>query len=148
MMTKQKHYWVNTVSYDHVQLGLAEAFIQTDHGKNTRLKRLSAGDYVVFYSPKTALTAGERLQAFTALCHVIDDDVYQVSISPSFHPWRRKVRFIAATPAPIKPLIAGLNFISNKQKWGFPFSRGLFRIEKEDFISIAHAMKVEIDLNE
>lgn len=52
-MTEAKRYWVSTVSRDHVQTAVAGGFTQADHGKNTRLERLSKGDLQVFYSPKT-----------------------------------------------------------------------------------------------
>ena len=63
----EARYWVNTVSRDHVQKGVEGGFTQADHGKNTRLKRLNQGDYLVFYSPRTHFRSGETLQAFTAL---------------------------------------------------------------------------------
>ena len=44
-------YWINTVSRDHVQLGLAGGFTMEGHGKNSGLKRLGGGDFLVFGSP-------------------------------------------------------------------------------------------------
>jgi hypothetical protein len=35
-------------------------------------------------------------------------------------------------------------FIEDKQHWGFPFRRGLFRVERTDFALIAAAMEVEL----
>ena len=32
-------YWINTVSRDHVQIGMAGGFTQANHGKATNLKR-------------------------------------------------------------------------------------------------------------
>ena len=55
------------------------------------LKRLKAGDWIVFYSPKTAYVGGEALQAFTAIGQVKDEELYQVDMSEDFHPWRRNV---------------------------------------------------------
>ncbi len=92
-MTEAKRYWVNTVSRDHVQTAVAGGFTQADHGKNTRLKRLSKGDLLVFYSPKTQFKDGEPLQAFTALGEVTDTESYQVEMNPDFYPWRRKLTF-------------------------------------------------------
>ena len=51
-------------------------------GKASGLKRLAAGDWLVFYSPKTSLRDGERLQAFTAIGRVVDDELYQVEMAP------------------------------------------------------------------
>lgn len=65
-------------------------------------------------------------------------------MSPTFHPWRRRVEFIECVEAPIRPLIEKLSFIENKQRWGFPFRRGLFEIEQTDFGLIAGAMGVTL----
>lgn len=132
------------MSRDHVQAGVKGGFTQADHGKNSRLKRLSKGDLLVFYSPKTKFEDGETLQAFTALGEVTDDEPYQVEMTPDFHPWRREMRFLEAEAASVRPLIERLVFITNEEKWGFPFSRGLFEIEKEDFKRIAEAMEAKL----
>lgn len=52
--------------------------------------------------------------------------------------------FFQSQEAPIRPLIESLSFIQNKQKWGFPFMRGLFEIEQKDFERITEAMKADI----
>jgi EVE domain len=137
-------YWINTISKDHLQKGIGGGFTQADHGKNTRLKRLSKGDYLIFYSPKTSLKGGDIVQAFTAI-GVIDDDVpYQVEMTPDFHPWRRKVKFLESEEVGIKLLLKCLTFIKDKQHWGYPFRMGLFEIHEADFELIANAMSVKI----
>jgi hypothetical protein len=133
-------YWINTISREHVQRGIAGGFTQADHGKNTRLKRLAKGDRIVFYSPRTEFRGGDPLQAFTAIGEITDDEPYQVVMTPDFHPWRRRVSFSQCTEAPIQTLIADLTFIKNKTQWGFPFRRGLFEISEADFAAIARAM--------
>ncbi len=143
-MEAKPKFWVNTVSRDHVQAGVAGGFTQADHGKNTRLKRLKRGDLLIFYSPKTQFKGGEPLQAFTALGKIVDDEPYQVEMTPDFHPWRRRISFFEAEEAPIRPLLESLAFIPNKQKWGFPFRRGLFEIEEADFLRIAEAMGAKL----
>lgn len=135
-------YWVNTVSRDHVQRGIAGGFTQADHGKETRLKRLSKGDRIVFYSPRTEFQAGEPLQHFTAVGEVADEQPWQVEMTPEFHPWRRKLRFAPGAEVAIRPLIESLDFIRNKKSWGFVFRRGLFEIGEADFGRIARAMGV------
>ncbi len=136
-------YWVNTVSRDHVQVGVESSFTQADHGKDTRLKRLSKGDWLVFYSPRTEPRGGAALQTFTAIGRVADEEPYQVEMTPQFHPWRRKVDFCRAQEAPVRPLIDDLDFIVNKERWGYPFRRGLFEIKREDFGKIAKAMGIQ-----
>ncbi|MEO5902903.1 MAG: EVE domain-containing protein [Gemmatimonadaceae bacterium] len=142
MPTKPHRYWINTVSRDHVSLGVAGSFTQAGHGKNSGLKRLANGDYLVFYSPRTALKGGDPLQSFTAMGRITDDEPYQAEMTATFHPWRRKVNFISAHEAPIPPLLERLDFIIDKKRWGYPFRRGLFSIERPDFVRIAEAMGI------
>ena len=143
-MREARHYWVNTVSKEHVQAAVEGGFTQADHGKNTRLKRLHKGDLLVFYSPKTKFRGGRPLQAFTALGEVTDTEPYQVEMTTDFHPWRRKLDFKQGDEAPVRPVISDLSFISDKEKWGFPFRRGLFKVSQADFEVIAKAMNISL----
>jgi hypothetical protein len=134
--------WVNTISRDHVQVGVEGGFTQAGHGKAAGLKRLHAGDWLVFYSPRTSLKGGEPLQAFTAIGRVADDDLYQVEMAPGFVPWRRNVDFVDSVDTPIRPLIDQLTFIRDKQHWGYVFRFGLFEIPHSDFELIKRAMVI------
>jgi hypothetical protein len=132
--------WVNTICRDHVRVGVAGGFTQAGHGKSSALRRLNAGDRIVFYSPKTSLQGGEPLQAFTAIGRVADDDLYRVEMAQGFAPWRRNVEFFECVETPIKPLIDALRFIKDKQHWGYVFRFGLFEIPQPDFELIKHGM--------
>jgi len=88
---------------------------------------MARGDWVVCYSPKTAFQGGEPLQGFTAIGRVADDEPYQVQMSADFHPWRRSVDFVACAAAPIRPLIAQLDFIEETSRWGYKFRFGCSR---------------------
>lgn len=134
---------MNTVSRDHVLEGVEGGFTQAGHGKPSRLKRLSAGDSLVFYSPKTSLRGGTPVQAFTAIGRVADDELYQVQMSPDFQPWRRNVKFSRSIEAPVAPLIEELSFIKNKRRWGYVFRLGLFEIPCTDFDLINTAMTAD-----
>lgn len=142
MATEQKRrFWVNTISREHVLRGVAGGFTQAGHGKQSGIKRMGKGDGIVFYSPRTELDGGDPLQAFTAIGEIADDAPYQVEVTEEWKPWRRNVRFEEAGEAPIRPLIEALDFIRNKQSWGFVFRRGLFEIEEKDFRTIEAAMQ-------
>ena len=132
--------WVNTISRDHVSVGIAGGFTQAGHGKSSGVKRLSAGDGIVFYSPKTSLQGGEPVQAFTAIGLITDDELYQVEPADGFAPWRRNVAFLDCVELPIRPLIDGLSFIKDKQHWGYIFRFGLFEIPQPDFELIKNEM--------
>ncbi|MGB3483275.1 MAG: EVE domain-containing protein [Mycobacterium sp.] len=132
--------YIATVSADHVRRAAAGGFTQVDHGKPDRLRRLARGDWMVFYSSKTHYPEGDPLRMFTAIGQIADDEPYQVEVSPEFRPYRRRVEFIDTTPVPIRPLIDQLEFIEDKQHWGFRFRFGLFRINNHDFDLIRSTM--------
>ncbi len=98
----------------------------------------------MFYSPRTSLDNGELLQSFTAIGRITDDEPFQAEMTPNFHPWRRIVEFIPSREAPIQPVLDNLDFILDKKRWGYPFRRGLFEIERPDFVRIANAMGVKL----
>jgi len=132
--------WMNTVSRDHVQQGVRGRFTQANHGKPHMLGRMARGDWVLFYSPKTVLEAGEPLQAFTAIGQIVGDEPYQVEVSPDFAPWRRNVDYLAVHETPIRPLIADLHFVEDKKRWGYKFRFGVFKIDDHDLDLIRTAM--------
>jgi hypothetical protein len=135
-------YWLNVVSREHVLLGAEGGFTQAQHGSAGGLRRLCRDDGIVFYSPRTALK-GKPLRRFTAAGRILDDEPYQVEMTPSFHPWRRNVAFVDCREAPIEPLIPMLDFITDKKRWGFPLRRGLLEISREDFRLIEDAMGID-----
>ena len=138
-------FWVNTVSRSHVERGVREGVVQSNHDKATGVRQLRRGDLVVFYSPRTDYPDGETLQAFTAFGRVTDDAPYQVEMTPDFHPWRRRMAFRPCEETPTRPLLHDLDFIPDPAKWGMPFRRGLFRVGEADFRRIAAAMRVDLD---
>ena len=133
--------WINTISLEHVRGGVAGGFTQAGHGKDGLLRRLARGDTIAFYSPRTELRGGEPLQQFTALGTVTGEELYQVEMTHDFHPWRLAVDFLDVVPADIRPLLPALEFIPDKQRWGFPFRRGLFQIDESDMDVIRAALQ-------
>jgi len=136
-MTK---YWIATISKEHILRGVAGSFIQVCHGKQAPLRRMSKGDYIIVYSSKIAMTDNKKYQQFTAIGQVMDEDIYQYHMTEDFNPFRRKIQFMAAKECAIIPLIGELDFIQNKQKWGYPFRFGLFEISQKDYQLIASRM--------
>ncbi|MBD0291854.1 MAG: EVE domain-containing protein, partial [Thermoleophilia bacterium] len=82
-------YWIGVVSHAHVRRGVAGGFAQLSHGKEAPLRRLAAGDWLVYYSPRRTHPDGEPLQAFTAIGEVADDELFQVEGDGGVRPWRR-----------------------------------------------------------
>ena len=52
---------------------------------------MQAGDLVIFYSPKLEYDKPEKLQCFTAIGKVADENIYQADMGGGFIPFRRNV---------------------------------------------------------
>ena len=133
-------FWIGVASREHVQLGLAGGFCQLCHGKSGPLKRMSQGDWIVYYSPKQRFGEVEPCQRFTAIGEVAAGEVYLFPMAPGFVPHRRDVRFLDAIEVPIRPLLDRLSFIKDKRHWGQAFRYGHLEIPAEDFSRIADDM--------
>ncbi len=134
------NYWIIVASRDHLMRGVEGGFCQANHGKRAPLARMSAGDRVLFYSPKERYGFAQPLQQFTAIGQVKDDDIYQAEVSPDFKAYRRDVVFFPCKPVAIRPLIERLAFIGNKSAWGFVFRRGFFGVPEADFTLLSKLM--------
>jgi hypothetical protein len=137
-MTK---HWIVVASAEHVRRGLAGGFMQAGHGKEAPLRRMKQGDGIVCYSPTETLGGKGRLQAFTAIGLIKDDNVYSVDMMPGFRPFRRDVTFWESEPAPISPLLDDLALTRGHRHWGAKFRFGLVEISQSDFRMIANAMQ-------
>lgn len=138
------NYWIGVVSRSHVLRGVAGGFAQMNHGKAAPLRRMKAGDGLVYYSPREAYPEGAPLQAFTALGVIRTGEVYPHDMTPDgvpgFVPWRIDVDYQAVQEVPIQRLISQLDFITDKAHWGAVFRFGQLRISEADFQKIASAM--------
>ena len=130
-------YWIGTVSREHVLRGVAGGFGMLNHGKQAPLKRLAPGDWLIYYSPKSAIE-GEPLKAFTAIGRVVDKPPYQTEMAPGMTGFRRDIDWQRATETPITRLSDRLEF--TRGNWGMLARRGLFEISAADFQTIRAAM--------
>ena len=138
---KDTKYWVAVASKDHVAAGVAGGFAQANHGKKSPMARMRRGDKIIYYSSKNEFGKPPPCQAFTAIGEVSDDQPYQGEMRDNnFVPHRRDVVYYPSQEVPIRPLIEQLQFITNKQKWGFMFRQGFFEISREDYYLVANAM--------
>ena len=135
-------YWLGVVSRSHVERGVAGGFAQLCHGKRAPLARMSVGDWLVYYSPRTEMGGGAPLQAFTAIGRITGETVYAHAMSDDFVPHRRDVAYLACRPAPIHPLVDRLSFVRDPKRWGLPLRRGVLPLTAGDFALIARAMQV------
>lgn len=133
-------YWIGVASREHVRVGVRGGFAQFSHGKPGPAKRLSKGDWVVYYSGKKRYGEPEPCQRFTAIGEVVDAAPVQVEQHPGFRPWRRKVAYRKAAETDIHALIDQLSFIRDKTRWGGVFRFGFLEIGAADFATIARRM--------
>jgi hypothetical protein len=138
------NYWLGVVSQSHVARGVAGGFAQLCHGKSAPLRRMSPGDWLIYYSPKTDMDGGEPLQMFTAIGRVAGGKIYEHRMTADFVPFRRDVAYVPSTPAPIQPLIGELSFIKDPKRWGYPLRAGHIALTQRDFSLIAKAMGAAI----
>lgn len=133
-------YWIAVASAEHVAIGREHGFMQVCHGKGAPLRRLSAGDWVVYYSPVQVFGSRQACQAFTAIGKILARPPYQYEMTDSFHPYRRDVAWQASQQASIRPLLEELEFSKGKSNWAYPLRFGLVEISEQDMNRIAHAM--------
>ena len=130
---KNERYWIAVVSKEHTMRGKSGGFMQACHGKQTPLKRMKYNDWLIVYSPKESMEGSVKCQAFTAVGQTTDENVYQFKMSQDFVPFRRNIKFYDCRETPILPLIEKLDFIKNKNRWGYAFRFGFFEIGEHDF---------------
>src|SRR5690349_8271482 len=111
LLTSTTRAFVGVVSRSHVMRGVAGGFAQVCHGKHAPLLRMSAGDWLVYYSPSSEMRAGEPLRAFTAIGRIRERAAYQVDMGEGFMPYRRDVAYLtAAQQLPLSALSRQLHF--------------------------------------
>jgi hypothetical protein len=139
-----RRFWIAIASAEHARRGKSEGFMQVCHGKGAPLRRLRAGDGVVYYAPTASFGGKDRLQAFVSIGTARDDGVYQVEMEEGFRPFRRDVAYAAAKETAAQPLLERLELTRGKRNWGHAFRFGLVEISSADFAVIADAMQATI----
>jgi len=142
--TKERKYWIGVASLEHVRAAVHGGFCQLNHGKEAPVRRLKRSDILVYYSPRESMGEGVALQAFSAAGSILDDEPYRVEQAPGFKPFRRKTHYFETRQSPIQSLLKALTFTRDHSNWGFAFRRGVFSIDREDFVMIAEAMNIPL----
>lgn len=133
-------FWLGIAVSEHVARGVAGGFCQLCHGKALPLRRMSAGDWIIYYSPRLRMRDLAPYQQFTAIACIADDAVYQVQMAENFTPWRRNVHFLPARPVAIHPLLDQLEVTSGNVAWGQAFRYGHLPLSAADFRLLAGMM--------
>lgn len=143
----ERRHWIAVASAEHALHGRDHSpigFMQVCHGKCAPLKRLRAGDVVAYYAPAQTMGGQDKLQSFVSLGVVQPGEPYAFDMGGGFVPYRRDVRYVRAQPAPIAPLLDALDFVDNRQRWGYRFRLGLFEVGAADMRRIAQAMGADM----
>ncbi len=133
-------FWIGIACKEHVANGVKLGICQFCHGRSAPAKRLSCGDFVIYYSSKVTMEGSELYQKFTAIGEVVDEAPYQVDMGDGFKPFRRNISYFDAKHIDIRPLVPSLPFIKNKNSWGYVFRYGFLEIDQESFEIIANGM--------
>jgi EVE domain len=136
-MTK---YWLAVVQQSHVLRGVELGIVQTSHGAKGGIQRMSPGDGLVYYSPKTDYPDGAPLRQFTALGTIAEGEAWQ-ELQGEFNPWRRRVDYDStATPTPIASLLDELELTRGNSHWGMVMRRGQVELTEADYLMISREM--------
>lgn len=137
--------WIAVASAEHARRGRDAdgGFMQVCHGKPAPLRRVQPGDRVAYYAPALTMGGKDRCQSFVSIGIVQAGDPYAFDMGGGFVPWRRQVAYVPAREAPIAPLLDTLEFVEDRQRWGYKFRFGLFCVSDNDMRLIAHAMAAE-----
>jgi len=141
-----RRFWIAVASAEHARRG-REGFMQVNHGKRGPLRRISAGDGVVYYAPSEKMQVPDGLQSFVMIGTVCGGEIYQVVQTECFSPYRLRVDYANARETSIRPLLDDLEVTRGKRNWGAPFRYGLVEVSRTDFARIAEAMRAEIALD-
>jgi hypothetical protein len=89
---------VIVASRDHARRGLADGFIMVNHGKRAPLARMSVGDRVLVYSPKTTFPDGDPFQAIAIVATVTGAEPEPSAVIPGGFRLRADLREIEPIP--------------------------------------------------
>jgi hypothetical protein len=137
-------YWIAVVPKVGVDRCLAGGFAMFAHGRHDAVKRTKAGEWLVYYSPRTLLKGGDEIRAFTAIGKFTEREPYEAEMMPGRVGWRRDIAFEkGAREAGVYPLLDQLSFVKDRTHWGLFFHRSLFSVQRDDFVLIAAAMGLD-----
>lgn len=134
--------WLAVASANHVRIGRAQGFCQVNHGKSGPLRRMTPGDWLVYYSPTEVYGTKTPLRQFTAIGQIKPGDPYLGEMPGGFTPYRRDVDWRDAAEVPIAPLLDRLDLTADKRNWGYQLRFGLIQISAGDMALIGAAMGV------
>ncbi len=140
------HNWIAVASAAHARRGREGGFMQVCHGKLAPIRRVQPGDRVAYYAPTLTMGGRDTWQRFVSIGLVRAGEPYPFDMGNGFAPNRRDVGYLPAQEAPILPLLDAFEFVENRQRWGYKFRFGLFKVSDHDMRLIAQAMAADLQL--
>jgi len=132
--------WIGTVHLAQARAAQAAGFVALSHGKAAAMEKLSVGDRVIYYAPRSDFDA-DPVQAFVALLTVTGDRIAQRRMpGTEFRPFARDASYHEVRDLPVRPLLEHLSFVKSPRHWGMAFRRSQFEISESDFNLIAKGM--------
>lgn len=147
-LAQARRNWIAVACREHALRGCAQpdqGFMQVCHGRRAPLQRLEPGDRVVVYSPTHTMGGKDKVQAFVAAGLVLPGQPYPFDMGGGFVPHRRDVAYLPVQPARIEQLLDDLEFVENRQRWGYKFRFGLFEVGPTDMRRILHVMQAPLE---
>ena len=133
-------YWIGVVHLAQARAAKAAGFVAMSHGKEAAVAKLSVGDHVIFYAPKTDFD-GDPVQAFVALLTVTGEIIRERPLpGTDFRPFARDAEYREVNEVPVRPLLDQLSFVKSPRPWGMAFRRSQFEISESDFNLITEGM--------
>lgn len=137
---QQERYWIITAPRSEVRTLVFASIAQPLHGTLSAQKRMSPGDWVIYYSARHEPHGNAMCQCFTAIGRVMEAAILGDLGITGQQAFSRSVEYRECQEVPVHPLVPELNFITNKRNWGAIFHFGFFEIQRPDFLRIARAM--------
>jgi hypothetical protein len=113
-MTTQRH-WVIVASRDHARRGVSGGFVMANHGRRAPLARMSPGDGVLVYSPRTAHPDGAPLRAITIVGEITGAEPEPSDVIAGG--FRRAARLREIEPLPLE--VIGEHLPVSRLRFGF-----------------------------
>ena len=133
-------FWIGVVHLAQARAAQAAGFVALSHGKEAAMAKLSLGDRVIYYAPKTDFD-GDPVQAFVALLTVTGEIIRERPLpGTEFRPFARDAVYQDINEVPVRPLLDHLSFVKSPRHWGMAFRRSQFEISEHDFNLITEGM--------
>lgn len=132
--------WLGVISAAHVRRAQSLGIAQVNHGSRAGLKRMHAGDTLVYYSPTEERGDGIPLREFTAFGEIADDEIWQAD-EGEFQPFRRRATYAQTRTVPLTEVQPRLH-LTARPNWGYQLRLGLVPLDEHD-IDILRAEMVQ-----